>query len=190
MSPSQTKSPAKPSLSVAVLAIVMMAAYRLAPHPWNVAPAGALFLVSGFYVGLGWRRWALPFAVIMVSDALIFLQWNGSLWHPERLVDYAAFALITLMGLALSGRGLLARVAGVAAAPVLFYLVSNFGVWLFSRGLYPLTPQGLANCYIAGLPFFRGTLLGDWLFAGAGVLAIEGLPRVSALKGLRAHRTA
>jgi hypothetical protein len=185
MSPGRAQSAAKPSLLAAVLAIVMMAAYRLAPHPWNVAPAGAMFLLSGFYVGPGWRRWALPFAAVMASDALIYLQWNASLWHPERLVDYAAFALITLMGVAVSGRGLVARLASVAVTPALFYLVSNFGVWLFSANLYPHTPQGLAECYLAGLPFMRGTVLGDWLFAGAGILAIEGLP---AIQGLQARR--
>jgi hypothetical protein len=63
-------------------------------------------------------------------------------------------------------------------APVLFYLISNFAVWLGADRLYPHTLSGLADCYVAAIPFFRGTLAGDWLFGLAGMLAIEGLPRL------------
>jgi hypothetical protein len=72
------------------------------------------------------------------------------------------------------------RIGAVAAAPVVFFLISNFGVWLSGGSLpgtvpYPHTLSGLADCYAAALPFFRGTLIGDWLFAGLGLLALEGL---------------
>jgi hypothetical protein len=41
--------------------------------------------------------------------------------------------------------------------------VSNFGVW-WSAGMYPPTAGGLADCYVAGLPFFRNTLAGDAIY--------------------------
>jgi hypothetical protein len=44
-----------------------------------------------------------------------------------------------------------------------FFLVSNFGVWLF---WYPTTWQGLISCYLAAVPFYRNTLLGDMFFTG------------------------
>jgi hypothetical protein len=44
-----------------------------------------------------------------------------------------------------------------------FFLVSNFGVWLF---WYPPTWQGLISCYLAAVPFYRNTLLGDMFFTG------------------------
>lgn len=165
-----------------LLAILLIAAYRLGPHPLNVTPVGAMFVLGGLYLGGTWRGWALPFAVILGSDAFVYLQWDGSLFHPERLVDYAAFAMIALLGAAAAKRGWATRIGAVIATPILFYLVSNFGVWLDAQHLYPHTLSGLAECYIAALPFFRGTLIGDWLFAAGGMLAIEGLPR------LRAHR--
>jgi len=178
MTTKANQAPRPATTPLAVLAIVLMAVYRLAPHPWNVAPAGALFLLGGLYLGRSWRGWAVPFAALIASDALIYLQWNGSLWEQSRVIDYVAFALVGLLGRAVSSRPAGWRIAGVAAAPAIFYLVSNFGVWLSGNGLYAHTPQGLADCYIAALPFLRGTLLGDWLFAGLGILAVEGLPRV------------
>jgi hypothetical protein len=56
-------------------------------------------------------------------------------------------------------------VAGAAlGASVLFFLGSNLGVWA-GGVLYPRTLAGLAACYIAALPFFGATLLGDLLYA-------------------------
>ena len=57
--------------------------------------------------------------------------------------------------------------------------MSNFGVWLTGLGLsgqpYAKSFAGLTECYVAGLPFLRGSLLGDWgfmaLFAGVMTLA-------------------
>jgi hypothetical protein len=167
------------SAILALLAILLIAAYRLAPHPWNVAPVGALFVLSGLYLGRGWRAWALPFAAVLVSDAFVYLRWDGTLLHPERLADYAAFALILLIGGWAARRGAVLRIGSVLVAPFVFYLISNFAVWAASERLYPHTLAGLADCYVAAIPFFRGTLAGDWLFGAAGMLAIEGLPRLT-----------
>ena len=49
--------------------------------------------------------------------------------------------------------------SGIAAA-VIFFLLSNFGVWLGGM-MYPLSLSGLISCYFAGLPFFGWTLVGN-----------------------------
>jgi hypothetical protein len=177
----------KPNAAIAGLSILLMAAYRLAPHPWNLAPTGALFLLGGLYMGRSWRGWALPFAAVIVSDAVLYWRWDGSLWRPARLIDYLAFALICLVGRTVSQPGAGPRVIAVAVTPLIFYLVSNFGVWL-AGGLYPPTFAGLVDCYVAGLPFVRGSLIGDWLFASAGILAIEGLGGLARSKASTTHR--
>ena len=105
---------AKPTAAIASLTILLMAAYRLAPHPWNLAPTGALFLLGGLYVGRSWRGWALPFAAVMVSDAVLYWRWDGSLWRPERLIDYVAFAAIGVLGRTVSQRRASARAAATA----------------------------------------------------------------------------
>ena len=57
------------------------------------------------------------------------------------------------------------RVAGAAlASSIVFFLVSNFGVWALS-GMYPHSAAGLAACYIAAIPFFQNTLAGDLFYA-------------------------
>jgi MFS family permease len=57
------------------------------------------------------------------------------------------------------------RIIGASVAgSLLFFLVTNFGVWAVGE-LYPLTTAGLWQCYVAAVPFFRGTLLGDLVYA-------------------------
>jgi Family of unknown function (DUF6580) len=163
---------------LAVFLIAASTAYRLVAHPYNVAPIDAMFLLSALYLPRrGALAWAFPFAAVILSDVLIYYQWDGSFLHFGRLIDYAAFALIGLLGLWAKHRGVGARVAAVSATPVIFFLVSNFGVWLAAdygaAALYSRTLDGLLACYLAGLPFFKGTIVGDLIFAGGGILLIE-----------------
>src|ERR1700691_3367458 len=56
---------------------------------------------------------------------------------------------------------------------VIFFIVTNFAVWAYS-GMYANNITGLIKCYIAALPFFQNTLMGDtfWttaLFGGAWI---------------------
>jgi len=60
------------------------------------------------------------------------------------------------------------------ASSVLFFLVTNLGVWVTGT-LYPKSWAGLAAAYLAALPFFRNTVLGDLsyvalLFGGFALL--------------------
>jgi hypothetical protein len=48
---------------------------------------------------------------------------------------------------------------------VVFFIVSNFGVWLTGT-MYPMTFEGLLACFSAAVPFFRNMLFGDLFFAG------------------------
>lgn len=50
------------------------------------------------------------------------------------------------------------------ASSVLFFVVTNFGVWAFD-GLYPRTLEGLVVCYVAAIPFFANTLAGTLFYA-------------------------
>jgi hypothetical protein len=163
---------------LAVFLIAAAATYRLVGHPYNVAPIDAIFLLSALYLPRrGAVVWVFPFAAVILSDALVYYQWDGSFIRFARLIDYAAFALIGVLGLWAKRRGVGARIAAVFVAPVIFFLVSNFGVWLVadygSAALYSRDLDGLLSCYLAGLPFFKATMIGDLMFAGGGILLIE-----------------
>ena len=61
------------------------------------------------------------------------------------------------------------------ASSVLFFVVTNFGVWA-TQGMYPMSLEGLVACYVAAIPFFQNSLLGNAfytsvLFGGFALLA-------------------
>lgn len=139
-------------------AILAAAALRLVPHPPNFAPIDAMALFSGAYFGRRSLAFAAPLAAMLISDAAIG-------FYPGLWVTYATLALIVLLGsLALSRISVL-RVGGVAiASSMLFFVISNFGVWAGS-GMYPHNLSGLAACYVAAIPFFQNTFAGDLFYA-------------------------
>ena len=152
-----------------VLAVILAAvASRLAPHPPNFTPIAAMALFAGAYVPSGWQAFVVPLAAMLLSDLLVG-------WHPLAPVVYASFALIVCIGFWLRPRKTGPRVAVAAVAgSVAFFLITNFAVWAFGS-FYPKSLEGLFTAYVAGLPFFRNTLLGDVfyvavLFGGFAIL--------------------
>jgi len=53
---------------------------------------------------------------------------------------------------------------GALGASIIFFLLSNFGVWA-STGAYPINFAGLMTCYAAGLPFLLNQVLGDLFYS-------------------------
>jgi hypothetical protein len=50
------------------------------------------------------------------------------------------------------------------ASGMVFFIVSNFGVWVTS-GMYAHTLDGLLECYVMALPFFRTSLMADLFYS-------------------------
>jgi hypothetical protein len=150
--------------------ILGAAAYRLAPHPYNIAPLGAMALVGGLYFGRRYALW-VPLIALAATDLILNQQAGYPVLYWPRAFDYSAFLLIGALGLWARQRSFGTKLGSVAATPFMFYLISNFGVWLFGLNLanqfYPKTVTGLTECYVAGLPFLRGTMIGDWAFVAA-----------------------
>ena len=158
-------------------AILTAAALRLVPHPPNFTPIGAMALFSGAYFGRRALALVAPLAALLLSDLAL------GFYHGMPTV-YAATALIVVIGWLALGRVSPLRV-GLAAlgSSILFFVITNFGMWLFS-GFYPLTPAGLQACYVAAIPFFQNTVAGDLFYAtfifGGFALAERLAPRLRA----------
>ncbi|MCS6966396.1 MAG: hypothetical protein NZ473_06490 [Candidatus Kapabacteria bacterium] len=150
---------------IAVL-IFTAALTRLLPHPPNFTPITAMALLGGATLPLSWA-YLIVFGAMIVSDVMLGIlaaDWTITL-HPTLPAVYGSFALTTLLSHLFLRRHLrVLRLAGVTlAASLLFFAVTNFTVWLLGT-LYPKTWAGLLACYVAALPFFRNSLLGDYLY--------------------------
>lgn len=142
-------------LSAMVLAAV---ASRLLPHPVNVAPVTALALFGAVNFSRG-QAFLVPLAAMFLSDLVLG-------FHSTIGWVYGSFALIVCVGFWMKNHhGVLPLLASSLAGSVLFFVVTNFGVWM-SDGMYPRTLEGLAACYVAAIPFFRNTVLGDLGYVG------------------------
>ena len=147
------------------LLIVFVAASRFLPHPPNVACIGALGLFAGCYL-TGKRAYLVPLGAMLVSDVIgHFGAVPGmGFYNPlSMLMVYFAVASAIPVGRWMArNRSLLRFPGGSLAASTLFFLISNFGVWL--GPWYPTTGGGLLACYTSAIPFFGYTIVGDLLF--------------------------
>ena len=139
-------------------AIFAAAAMRLLPHPPNFSPIAAMALFSGAYLPKRLLAFVAPFGALLLSDVLL----GG--FYPGMNFVYLSFALTVLIGWAIATlKTPLTIGAAAIASSVLFFVLTNFGMWLFS-GFYPRTSEGLVACYVAAIPFFQNTLAGDLVF--------------------------
>ena len=158
---------------LALVLIGLAAALRIAPHPWNFTPVGAMALFSGAV--LRDRRLAFLFPLLALFLGDIFIG-----FHKLIPIVYASFLVNVLIGLWLRNRRTVIRI-GLATllGATQFFLVTNFAVWQFLSG-YPHTAPGLLACYVAGIPLFWNTLAGDAVYVtllfGSFALAEHLLP--------------
>ena len=136
-------------------------AARLLPHAPGFMPVAA----SGLFAARFLRMPALAVIVPLAAMALSGAALGPDDWRIS-LVVYAALALPALVGiLTRRWHGALPIVATMVSCSLAFFVISNFAVWAFS-GMYPLTVQGLTQCYVAALPFLDKTVMGDLFWAG------------------------
>lgn len=139
---------------VAIFIVIFGVAFRLLPHNPNVVPIGALCLFGGVYLP---KRFAfLPIVALFISD--FFIGFYGI----DMIYVYGSFALIALIGLWLRLHKKPVIIIGTSIfSSVLFFLITNFGVWAPPNNWYPHNLDGLMKSYTMALPFFRNSLTGD-----------------------------
>jgi hypothetical protein len=180
----------KPRIAVLVVIVLLVALARLIPHPPNFTPIGAVALFGAAFFRNKWMAFLVPLAALFLSDVALEITTNlgftsgwlatGRGFHEGMWVVYGTMALIVVLGMLMLRKKMVVTVAGaVLAGSVVFFVLTNFAVWAMTS-LYPQTAEGLVDCYVAAIPFFHWTLLGDACFAtvlfGGFALAEKGFP--------------
>jgi len=139
-------------ISLILIGIVL----RFIPHAPNFTPVAAIALFSGIYLPKKYR-YVVPLLLMVLSDLVIGM-------HDVVLFTWGGFLLVTLMASWINRQKSIAGITiGSLAASLLFYVVTNFGVWLM--GWYPHTLKGLVACYVLALPFLRNFTAATLLYA-------------------------
>ncbi|HMM58024.1 MAG: hypothetical protein DYH18_12475 [Xanthomonadales bacterium PRO7] len=138
--------------------------------PYNFTPVEAIALFGGAYFVNRRLAFTVPLIAMLCADLIIATslprEWVGD-WLGTLPAVYGCIALTVLGGMRLSRKISVFRVTSYAfASAVMFFLVTNFATWLSAQtGAGAACTQSLADCYVAGIPFFRGTLVGALLWS-------------------------
>jgi len=135
---------------------------RLIPHLPNFTPILAISLFAGAYFNKKYAIW-FPIALYTISELII--GGNDVIFFTA-----GSIFLITLLGMRLRGRtSLKNNLFYGLISPIIFFLISNFGVWAI--GWYPPTLAGLTQCYIMALPFLKVSILASLSYVAVLTLA-------------------
>ena len=135
-------------LSFILLAVVL----RLVPHWPNVTPVTAMALFGGAFFSNRYAAIAVPLIIMALSDMFLGFSWIT-------FFVYSSFVIVSLIGLYYKKM----TFKTILLSSLSFFIITNFGVWLLG---YPKTWTGLAECYTLALPFFRNSLIGDFVYNG------------------------
>ncbi len=126
---------------------------RLIPHPPNFTATIAI----AFYLPalFGVKYFIVALTAFILSDILIGL-------HNLVLFTWGSLLLIGLFSKYL--QGFYYRILGVSGSCLIFFLVSNFGVW-FVTETYANDLSGLISCYVMALPFLKNTLISSFVIS-------------------------
>lgn len=149
-----------PKMLLAYAVILAVIAWRAFVEIPNFTPVIALAFFGGAYFGKKHIALLLPFSAMLISDLIIGI-------HGTMLYVYLAFAAAVGIGVWLKNRvNVWSVLGGALASSVIFFLLSNLGVWLTGMVGYPMTISGLVESYVAAIPFFRTAVTSTLAFSG------------------------
>lgn len=151
------------------------------------SPVIAIALFSGFIIKQKNLSFILPLAALFVSDIIIHILYTQDLFpyagfYGGQWKHYLILLVATLIGWKLKGRSNASLLAGSVIAPTVFFLMSNFAVWLgTTEAVYSKDFNGLMTSYAAGLPFYKNALIATLVFLPAILLLYNYMTRKKAV---------
>ena len=130
-----------------------LAVSRFVPHPPNFTSLIAL----SFYVPIIFGRQFIP--AIILSFAITDLVIG---YHYGTFFTWGSVLLIGLISNYFR-KSLIKRLSGALVGAIIFFIVTNFGVWI--SGMYEYSFNGIISCYVAAIPFFAYSAISTILFS-------------------------
>tara|TARA_Y100000741_G_C18211975_1_gene542078 strand:- start:172 stop:663 length:492 start_codon:yes stop_codon:yes gene_type:complete len=133
--------------------LIALAASRLIPHPPNFTSLLAL----SFYVPALLGRKFIPALIFSFIITDFFIG-----FHSTAFFTWGSILFIGLISKYFVGN-LYKRISGALSGALIFFIVTNFGVW--SLGSYGYSLNGLISCYTLAIPFFTYSLISTLIFS-------------------------
>ena len=133
---------------ITLLTLFSIALTRFIPHPPNFT---SLIAIS-FYIPLIFGTIYMPIVLFSFVITDIFIGFHNVLFFT-----WGSVVIIGLLSKYFASLGFKFRILGALSGAILFFIVTNFGVWL--SGSYGYTLTGLISCYTLAIPFLGYTVL-------------------------------
>tara|TARA_B100000029_G_C17468371_1_gene921044 strand:+ start:107 stop:598 length:492 start_codon:yes stop_codon:yes gene_type:complete len=146
--------------------LIVLAASRFIPHPPNFTSLLAL----SFYVPAIFGVSYIPAIVLsfFVTDLVIG-------FHGTTLFTWGSVILVGYMS-KFFYQNYKNRIFGAIIGVLIFFIVTNFGVWVI--GGYGYTLKGFVECYTLAIPFLGNNLISTLIFS----IVIEGIINLKLVK--------
>jgi hypothetical protein len=137
-------------------------------YPWNFSPLPAICLFGAAFYQDRRLSYLVPLSAYLLGDLGIGLL-SGNMkfaFYANQPMVYGSFILMITIGFYMRKNRSVWAVGGTSfLGALLFFLITNFGVWALGNGmLYPHSISGLIKCYTMALPYFRNSLIGMMVF--------------------------
>lgn len=151
------------SVLSAALLIAAAAFTRLFPHYPNFTAIGAMAIFGGSVIKDKKLAFLLPLGALFLSDVCLqLLTSTKGFYGISQFFVYTAFFLITVFAGFMRKRSVSNIALAAVWSGVIFFVLSNLGVWL-SSDYYPKTLAGLGACYWASVPFYKNEFFGNFI---------------------------
>lgn len=137
-------------------------------HFWlNFSMIGAISLFAGAVIKNRYYAFLVPLLSYLLSDIYLEFVYGTGFYDLSQYFTYGAMILVVILGSKM-GKIKPLKVLGYSiGSTLIFWVVSNFGVWfgnLFSHLEPGLT---LGATYLRAIPFLQGNPFGTELFLGS-----------------------
>jgi hypothetical protein len=123
---------------------------RLIPHEPNFTPILSISILGFLFSTI------LSVKVLIVLGSMFF---SDLIIGTHNFIIYVYFSLILLLIVSNSKNYIYMMFIG----PLIFFIITNFGVWL-SSSYYAKNINGLIECFYMAIPFFKNTILSTFFY--------------------------
>lgn len=152
-------------LIAATVIVKLICAPKLELSGFTTIMAIALF--AGMSINKKSNSFLLPLVALFASDIILEVLYQLNLFafhglYKGQLINYALILITVLIGWVIKGKSYTSIGIASFIAPTLFFLLSNFEVWL-GNSFYAKSFTGLMECYVAAIPFYTKSFISTFI---------------------------
>ena len=140
----------KKNLQLFFFIFLFLTISRLIPHEPNFTPILSISILGYLFSKILWLKVLIVLGSMFFSDLIIGVH---------DFIIYVYFSLMLLIIISNNKN----YIYMIFLGPLIFFIITNFGVWL-SSAYYTKNIDGLIECFYMAIPFFKNTILSTFFY--------------------------